>query len=253
MYTNYDDMRYEVRKWLQNCPPHTTLGLGIDCSDSLLYDRYTGISQWIIPLFGDSEQNPNDAELVLLTKSANVDQLQDLPHNRKTVVSFSLNPQEIASLWEGIAPPIERRLEAGLKVQSWGYDYRWRIDPILTPPGWQDIYLDFFRIASEKGHRPSRITLGTYRQKNTQLLAWANKWGMVPMDWEPPHMVKEGSHYHVPSRERHEIYADITPMLKKYFPDSKIALCKETHALRKQLGLCNALCNCLNSLPPASL
>jgi len=122
------------------CPPHTTLGLGIDCSDSLLYDSYTGITQLLIPLFGRQAQNPNDAELVLLTKSTNVDQLQDLPHNHKVIVSFSLNPHPIADLWEGIAPSIDRRLEAGLKVQAWGYAYRRRLDPTLTPPRWAPIH-----------------------------------------------------------------------------------------------------------------
>lgn len=104
--------------------------------NSLLYDRYTSISQWIIPLFGDPNTNPRGCPLVLLTKSANVDQLEHLPHNGKVVVSFSLNPQSIADLWEGITPSIARRLKAGLKAQAWGYHYRWRKDPILTPSGW---------------------------------------------------------------------------------------------------------------------
>ncbi len=248
IYTNYDDMKREVKKWLMTCPPHTTLGLGIDCSDSLLYDRYTGITRWIIPLFGNPKQNPNNAELVLLTKSANVDQLQDLPHNHKVIASFSLNPQPIADLWEGIAPPIDRRLEAGLKAQAWGYNYRWRLDPILTPPGWQAIYLDFFKATRKAGHRPSRITLGTYREKNTQLSLWAEKWGIPPMDWEPPDLVKQGSHYHLPHGRRKEIYAAIIPVIQNYFPESQVALCKETHTLRRELGVCNAACNCLNTL-----
>lgn len=253
IYTNYDDMMREVKRWLNTCPPHTTLGLGIDCSDSLLYDRYTGITRWLISLFGHPTQNPNDAELILLTKSANVDQLQDLPHNRKVIVSFSLNPQPIANLWEGIAPSIDRRLEAGLKVQAWGYDYRWRLDPILTPPGWQAIYLDFFKVTSKEGHRPSRITLGTYREKNTQLSLWAEKWGIPPMDWDPPDLDKQGSHYHLPHERRKEIYAVIIPMIQNYFPETKVALCKETHTLRRELGICNAACNCLNTLGKKSI
>jgi len=253
IYTNYDDMRREVKRWLMTCPRHTTLGLGIDCSDSLLYDKYTGITQWIAPLFGDPAHNPNDAELVLLTKSANVDQLDGLPHNDKVIVSFSLNPQPIADFWEGIAPSIDCRLEAGLKAQAWGYDYRWRLDPILTPPGWQTIYLNFFKATSKAGHRPSRITLGTYREKNTQLSLWAEKWGIAPMDWEPPGLVKQGSHYHLPHERRKEIYTAIMPMIQNYFPETRVALCKETHVLRKELGICNAACNCLNTLGHKSL
>lgn len=248
IYVNFDDMRREVLHWLKTCGPKASLGLGIDCSDSLLYDRYTGITQWIVPMFGDRSLNTRGVELVLLTKSANVDQLEKLPHHGKTVVSFSLNPQEIADLWEGIAPPMERRLEAGLKVQEWGYDYRWRLDPILSPVGWEEIYESFLRQASMQRHRPSRITLGLYRQKNTQLLDWAARWGMPPMAWEPPELLRQGSHYHLPPQRRAEIYRVVMALLWKYFPQSQIGLCKETHVIRKELRVCSATCNCLNGL-----
>jgi DNA repair photolyase len=248
IYNNYADMKRQVCRWLLDTKrrPSETLGLGIDCSDSLLYDLYTGISQWIVPLFGAPETNPKGCLLILLTKSTNVDQLEHLPHNGRVVVSFSLSPQSIADLWEGITPPMARRLEAGLKVQEWGYRYRWRLDPILTPPGWEDTYNEFFEQTFGDGHCPEYITLGTYREKSNQLLAWAARWGLPPMEWVPDELVESGSHRHVSERSRARIYEQMRKQIVWMWDDSvTVSVCKETHSIRKALGLCHAHCNCL--------
>ncbi len=248
IYTNFNVMKRDIQAWLLGSKRRSTetLGLGIDCSDSLLYDRYTNISQWVIPMFSETSTNPKGCRLILLTKSANVDQLKDLPHNGKIVVSFSLNPQSIADLWEGITPPISKRLEAGLKVQSWGYHYRWRIDPILTPHDWEDAYAEFFAQAHKDGHRPEYITVGTYREKNNQLLAWAERWGLPPMGWQPNSLEKDGSHWHLSDSVRSNIYSTIHRQVRALWGNSvAFSLCKESHSIRRSLKLCNANCNCL--------
>jgi hypothetical protein len=58
-------------------------------------------------------------------------------------------------------------------------------------------------------------------------------------------LVKEGTHYHVPEAERVAIYRVVTDLARRFFPKSRVSLCKETHSVRKQLALCNADCNCL--------
>ena len=248
IYTNFDAMRRDIQEWLLDPKrrPFETLGLGIDCSDSLLYDRYTGITQWAIPLFGNQDSNPKGCKLILLTKSANVNQLKDLPHNGKVVISFSLNPQPTEDLWEGITPPISKRLEAGLKVQAWGYHYRWRIDPILTPADWEAAYAEFFAQAYKDGHRTEYLTAGTYREKNNQLLAWAERWGLPSMGWQPDNLVRDGSHWHVPESARTRIYSTIQSQVRALWGNSvTFSLCKESHGVRRALNLCNANCNCL--------
>jgi len=53
IYVNTDEMEAEVRAWLLSSErrPFHTLGLGIDCSDSLLYERHTGNARRFIPIF----------------------------------------------------------------------------------------------------------------------------------------------------------------------------------------------------------
>jgi len=178
LYENIEDFWKATRKWLthpKRRPTHT-LGLGIDRSDSLLYEGVTEHAQHLIPLFADRATNPNGNRLILLTKTANVHFLEGLP-TKNVSVTFSLNPEFIADLWEGklpdtgsrITPPISRRLRACRLAQQLGFETRFRIDPILYPAGWKAHYQEFFKEAAALGLSPQAVTLGTYREKNAQL------------------------------------------------------------------------------------
>jgi hypothetical protein len=292
LYDNVREFESQVRRWLLAIEwkhPYQkgnvkltrkhTLGLGIDRSDSLLYEGVTGHARRLIPLFAHPATNPQGRRLVLLTKSANVhyldykrgvdprfrDAMQGLvePYRVPSVpnisVTFSLNPQEIARLWEGkwpdteelIAPPVGDRLESARLAQSLGYDVRFRLDPILPVGGWEWKYNQFFEDVREKHYvYPTRITLGTYRQKNTQLDIWRQKWGLPApeFDWRMfGGLSKEGTHFRMPEEKRIEVYSSIANMIKRTWPVfyPKISLCKETHSVTRSTGLGTTQCNCL--------
>lgn len=203
LYDNIDDYTLLMRRELAR--PGLNLGLGIDCSDSLLYEGVTGHARRLIPLFADSKTNPHSRKLILLTKSTNVHYLEGLP-TENVLVTFSLNPELIADLWEGkwpnglrITPSINRRLAASARAHNMGFEVRWRIDPILPVDGWTNIYREFLFSAASRGHTPSRITLGIYREMGRSLLSIARKWGLPAMEWTPKQSLsKDGMHYHLP-------------------------------------------------------
>jgi hypothetical protein len=56
LYENVDDYEQAVRKELLK--PGHNLGLGIDCSDSLLYEGVTSHARRLIPLFANRQTNP---------------------------------------------------------------------------------------------------------------------------------------------------------------------------------------------------
>ncbi|MCL4296295.1 MAG: hypothetical protein KJ077_11225 [Anaerolineae bacterium] len=257
----------------------TTLGLGIDRSDSLLYEGVTGHARRLIPLFINPETNPQGRQLILLTKSANthylnwrrpdeefpgfgpacsdgVERYGQIPN---VSVTFSLNPEEVADKWEGkypdtlerITPPIADRLEAARFAQQLGFDVRWRLDPILPIPQWAVIYHRWLMEAVDKfDAQPSWITLGTYREKNDQLDFWRGRWGLPPMEYEPEGLVHDGTHFHLSQEARQEIYGLVRDLIidvwkSRGLPVPAVSLCKESNTIRRALSLCNATCNCL--------
>ena len=275
VYTNGTDYERVVARWLhaenswvdgKGLRPRTardTLGLGIDCSDSLLWEGVTGHARRLIPLFVNATSNPLSNPLVLLTKSANVNYLDEIAELRpfrgnipNVVVTMSLNPEPIADLWEGkypdtqerITPPISKRLEALRWAQDMGFEVRARVDPILTPDGWEDHYADFFRQMVDLGLKPSMLTLGTHREKNAQLDTFRARWELPPPEWQPEvTSAREGTHFHMVERGR--VYQRVRELAQLAFAGSgtqpSVSLCKETHQLRRETGFCNANCNCL--------
>lgn len=286
VYVNGQDFARQVAKWLRATKwpvvhegpdgkeikrqrertSKDAVGLGIDCSDSLLWEGVTGHARLLVPLFPDAKTNPLGNPLVLLTKSANVHYLEETVGGlqrddggrvKNVVVSMSLNPEPMADLWEGkypdtgerITPPISKRLAALKRAQDMGFEVRARIDPILTPPGWEKLYEAFFdEMAHEHGVRPSMLTLGTYREKMPQLDRFREKWGLLPMEFEPVTSGKrEGTHRHAVDREH--AYRTVRDIIGRVFkgiePGPCVSLCKETHAVRKATNLCSANCNCL--------
>lgn len=254
LYDNYDDLEQEVRQWLLDSRRRSveTLGLGIDCSDSLLYEGFTGNARRLIPFFSNPTSNPKGCKLILLTKSTNIHYLTGLP-TENIVVSLSLNPEPIADLWEGkypdtferMTPPVRDRLEAAKEAQDMGFEVRMRIDPILTPTGWEEEYQAFWSEIRALELRPSYITLGTYREKNPLLTTWASKWGLPAMEWQPNGMKKEGSHYRLADAWRREIYKTIMLQIQHELPGAWVGVCKETHSMRRSLALRSSTCNCL--------
>ena len=273
VYTNYEKMDSDIRKWLiakhyyyedkdkkkvqKKRSYKETIGLGIDCADSLLFEGYTQNLRRIAPLFQSEKSNPLDTQLVLLTKSANTHFLKTVkPKN--IIITMSLNPEGIADLWEGkyldgvrITPPITERLEALKYAQDLGFETRIRLDPILTPDKWEEQYREFVNEMYELGVKPSFITLGTYREKNNQIDTWREKWGLPPAEVDSLEVgnEKEGTHFHI--QGRNEIYSTVETIIKKGYAGGSfkphISLCKETFSIRKELGMTNMYCNCLRS------
>lgn len=258
LYENVEDFASATEKWLQDPARRRqdTLGVGIDRSDSLLYEGVTGHVRRLAPLFSNPSINRQNNKLILLTKSANTHYLADVApdHRGPVVVSFSLNPEMAADAWEGkwddgvrITPPIAKRLEAARYAQDLGYEVRVRVDPILTIPNWEEHYASWIADVKAAGINFRYWTLGTYREKNTQLDGWRERWQLPAMEWQPgdDELVKEGTHRHLPEARRIEIYGTVRDIIARQFPHDRISLCKETHSVRRALRLCNADCNCL--------
>lgn len=252
LYENVKDYEDVVRKELMRRGKN--VGLGIDCSDSLLYEGVTGHARRLIPLFADKNTNPYGRKLILLTKSTNVYYLEGLP-TANVLMTFSLNPEPIADLWEGkwndgvrVTPAVSERLAASRMAQEMGFEVSWGVDPILPVDNWQDICREYFYSAAADDHRPTRITFGTYREMRRSLLTIAAKWGLPPTEFIPGKLHKDGMHYHLPEEQRIGIYQQLSGFVKTAWRDAGqapiVALCKETKVIREALGITHSHCNC---------
>ena len=232
-----------------------------ELADSLAMDHLTGAGREFIPWFG----NTANGYLFMLTKSDNVDDILDLDHKGRTIVSWSMNHDSISRKFEIGAPAFERRLHAAEKVQKAGYPLRIRLDPIVPFDGWKEAYAETIKSIFEKVS-PERMTIGTlrfekgfYGMRNNIFTTGPELPGildnMEPM-FEPKlfdglKSPKSGK-YSFSEDKRTEIFKFVINKIRKY-SDCKIALCKESANVWNDTGLELSKCSCVCQLDFADM
>jgi spore photoproduct lyase len=210
-----------------------------ELADSLMNPR-------LIEQIADKFEEQDKHKLLLLTKSINVKFLVKKPR-KQTIVSFSINAFTPAKLWERGVPLPEKRIEAARMVSEVGYETRIRIDPIFPIENWRIEYgelldLIFLNLI------PARITLGTPRGLKKTLMFTKDR------SWTSYFTEESGWGKKLSASIRREIYFFFYEKLRNLgFDESKIALCKETEVMWKELGMDpgtypdwkNCRCNCV--------
>jgi spore photoproduct lyase len=136
------------------------IGTG-EFTDSMIWEYWTDLSQLLIPVFS----NQNYSVLELKTKTIAIEKIKDIKHNRKTILSWSLNTEEVIRTQERKTSSLTSRLKAAAKCQKWGYPLSFHFDPMVIYPGCEKDY----EIVVEKLFsliRPENIawiSLGTFR------------------------------------------------------------------------------------------
>lgn len=107
---------------------------------------------------------PN-AVLKLRTKTDHVDQLLDLDHRGRTVVSWTLNPEKVIRREEFLTASLTQRLEAMRKVADAGYLVGLHFDPMIVYDGWEVGYASLVRqiFAAVPADRIPWISMGSLR------------------------------------------------------------------------------------------
>lgn len=232
VFTNTARMFQELRDWLLSLEDPAVLNAG-ELSDSLAWDRETGLTQNLVPLFETQKKH----KLLLLTKSVNIDNLLAQDPSPQVIVSFSVNAPEVSRKYERGAPPVEARLAAAKKLREAGWDVRLRLDPALPVTGWKDQYGEVIERINEVN--PSVVTLGSLRffktlvnhaPRATDVFAFGR-------DHNDP-----DQRLRLDEERRVEMYRFFIERLANL----RVGLCKETEAVHKKLGLpgVRQSCNC---------
>ena len=135
-FVNTEDLFRELDEALA---VHRFLRIGTgEFTDSMALDSITGLSRQLIAYFRDKQ----NAVLELKTKTAVIDNLADIDHNRRTVISWSLNSPPIMEREEIRTASLAMRLEAASQCAAMGYLLGFHFDPIIYHPGWQQGYAE---------------------------------------------------------------------------------------------------------------
>jgi len=211
--------------------------------DALALDPLTGFSRVLVPFFAEQPL----ARLVMLTKSDAVENLLGLGHRGHTIVSWSVNPQQVCRDFEAGAPPLARRLDAARRCQQAGYPVRFLIMPILPVPGWRGHYAQLVE-AIFAAARPQRITLGGICSYATALRLTAAALGRDNLIAR--HVAATPSpdgRRRFPRELRAQLYRHVIRAVRRRAPDTPIALCLEEPEVWRACGLDPATpaCNCV--------
>jgi len=158
-FVNQHDLLKELdRLFLTNTV--TRIGTG-EFTDSMIWQWWTDLSGLLVPRFSSQSH----VVLELKTKTASVQGLKGLQHNRKTIVGWSLNTSEIISSEERHTASLSARLSAASKCEEWGYPVAFHFDPMIVYDGCEE---DYRKVVEEMFSRISSknivwISLGTFR------------------------------------------------------------------------------------------
>jgi len=143
-----------------NKPPFRRLGTG-EFTDSLIWEPWTGLSKMLVPYFGRQDR----IVLELKTKTCSVENLKGLPHNKKTIVAWSLNPPAVIRREERHTASLEARLQAASRCEAWGYPLAFHFDPLILYDGWEQDYKKLIEqlFATVSAHNIVWISLGSFR------------------------------------------------------------------------------------------
>jgi len=240
---NYDTMFKHIRKTLVHCQGKNSFNMG-EMLDSLALDHITNLTTMLIPFFSGF---PNGF-LMLLTKSNNIDNLLAIEPNEQTIISWSLNAQDIIEQYELGTASVTERIKAAELCQNHGYRIRFRIDPGILCPNWQAGYADLIRKALT-ATTPENITLGMLRLLPGHFRFAKQAYGSRAQKLCDHNFVKGASDgkLRYPPKERAKFYSFLIDAIRSFNKNVSISLCRETPEIWNTFKNCceSKKCNCV--------
>lgn len=128
-FINHDDLFDELTHLFASAKI-SRIGTG-EFTDSMIWEELSDLTPRLVEAFASQ----NHAVLELKTKTVNTSRLRGLYHNRKTIMSWSLNTEKVIKQDERGTASLSARLKAAKTVASWGYPLAFHFDPIVIYEG----------------------------------------------------------------------------------------------------------------------
>ena len=231
-YVNYEDLIVELDRLFAQ-KKLGRIGTG-EFTDSLIWELWTDLSGVLVPKF--SKQN--NMVLELKTKTNAIDKLKTLKHNRKTIVSWSLNTIEVISSEERSTASLTARLKAAARCEAWGYPLAFHFDPMVIYDGCEEDYREvihqlFNHISADN---IVWISLGTFRFMPSLKQIIQKRFPESKIIYGEFVPGLDGKmRYFKPLRM--DLYRKVVSWIKACSPDAKIYFCMEDDEVwHKSLG-----------------
>lgn len=248
IFLNIDEVLHKIHRQAEQNGKETSFYHG-KLQDGLALDPLSGYSLQTIPFFARERY----ARQIILTKSSDVRNLLDLDHQKKTILSWTLSPPSIASVYEPNTPTVLHRIEAMKTCERKGYPVRAVIMPVIPVENWPDIYTSFIEdlLATVS---VSRLTIGGICSYTTALGLQNQKLGsknVITDNMVRVHTNQEDGRIRYPAALRLKMYEHLVLSARKIRPDLEIGLCLETHNIlysQSKILFHNTLngkCNCV--------
>ncbi len=226
IYSNLDQALQELTDMSEKSA-HLPFRVGTgEIIDSLSLDGLTLFSRKLIPFF----QKLPHWTLEFKTKSDQVDQFLDLGPSPNTVVSWSLNCQEVIDQEEHRTASLEKRLLAAEKCIKAGFSVAFHLDPLIWHPDWKSNYLGLVNeiICRFTPEQVNVISMGTLRFQPEQKNMMRQRFGLSSLVTSAEMFPSEGAKLRYDASLRHEMFRTLYNQFKKNNEKWKIFLCMET-------------------------
>ena len=246
IFTNLDEVLGVIDKNARKIGKPTAFYHG-KLQDGLALDPLTGYSRLLTPFFAGHRF----ARQILLTKSADVENLLDLDHKGHTVLSWTLHPPEISESFEPNTPPVAERLRAMKRCADSGYPVRAVLMPLIPVEGWIDRYAAFLKRLLEE-IPVQRLTIGAVCSYQAAHQLMNRKLGAKNviagnMSQAQSQVRSEDGRMRYSEQLREKGYRHLIQTAKNSCPGLEIGLCLESqHFFEKMdLPIIPDRCNCV--------
>ena len=228
-FVNHEDLMAELDTVLSQ-KKILRIGTG-EFTDSLIWESWTNVSSILVRRFATQ----NHAVLELKTKTTAIEQLQNLVHNRKTIVAWSLNTNQIIRHEEHATAGLAARLKAAARCEAWGYPLAFHFDPLVIYNGCEEDYRKviedlFSYVAAEN---IAWISLGTLRFPPSLKTVIQKRFPDSKIIYEEFITGPDGKmRYFKPLRIH--IYRKMIGFIRKHAPDTVVYLCMEDEEVWKK-------------------
>lgn len=226
VYANIEDIISRMEELVSSQPnKQFRVGTG-ELSDSLALDSLTHYSKYLVPF---AARHPHFI-LELKTKSNQVENLLSLDHRERTLVSWSVNPQNFIEQEELKTASLQQRLEAAMQVSDAGYPVGFHFDPLLALPNWKEEYTNLVDQIAKLFHsrKIGWISLGSLRfTKDLKKIA-LQRFPKSKIYFGELYPMEDGKMRYF--REiREELYTFVKSLIERKLPHAPHYLCMETY------------------------